>query len=74
LKNLFSKSRLQQSHWFNPQKALQLGRMSEPNVVDVHLTKVIAKAARTLATDDEFFLEFPTPRTSPVMLSQASHL
>ena len=39
--------------------------ISDP--VDVRLTKAIAQA-RTLATDDESVLEFPTPMTAPVEL------
>ncbi len=47
------------------------GGFGIPDPFDIRLTKAIAQA-RTLATDEEFVLEFPNPVTSPVELPAPS--
>jgi hypothetical protein len=47
------------------------GGFGIPDLFDVHLTEAIAQA-RTLATDEESVLEFPTPLTAPAELAASS--
>ena len=47
------------------------GGFGIPDLIDVCLTEAIVQA-RTLATDEESVLEFPTPVTAPVELPASS--